>query len=124
MRGSVWLLWWCLACTWRGLGVILRESNAHALRIHKTKAKKQTLSLTHKKKNTNGNTQRICSPYTQKKPLTTYVVRLLWTFLRGVWGKLALSYIRIPPQNFLLNIRHAFCHSISTIGCLFSPSTI
>jgi len=77
VRGSVWLVVVLVVVLWVWLCVILRESNAHALRIHKTKAKKQTLSYTHKKKNKNGNTQRICCPYTQKKPLTTYIVRLL-----------------------------------------------
>jgi len=46
VRGSVWLLWWCLACTWRGLGVILKESNAHAMRTYKDQTKK-TDYLTH-----------------------------------------------------------------------------
>ena len=108
--GSVVCFVWCFVWFVRGLCV---------------NAKKNRLSLTHAKTfKKSAGVQRICCPYTQKNPHTVYILGVSCGFYGVAWGKLAVSYIRIPPQNFLLNICHAFCHTISTIGSLLCPSTI
>ena len=124
MRGCVWLVVVLLVvlCVW--LCVELKESNAHA---HRCNAKKQTISHTYKNKKSTP-PPCTCKGYAvliqSKSPLIPIFSGFLCVHTLDIRGKLCLCVYHIPPQNFLLNICHSFCHSFGTIRRLFSPSTI
>ena len=67
VRGSVWLVVVLVVVLWVWLCVELKESNAHALRIHKEQSKKtDPLSHIQKEKRKRQYTKDMLSLYTEK----------------------------------------------------------
>ena len=74
VRGSVWLVVVLVVVLWVWLGVELKESNAHALRIHKDQSKK-TDYLSHTQKHLKS--LQVCKGYAV---LIHKKIRILYIF--------------------------------------------
>mgnify|MGYP006252690431 CR=1 FL=1 len=102
VRGSVWLVVCCLACTWRMLGVILKESNAHT---HTPNAKKQTISqayINKKSTPTHRRMQRTCYPYIVKNAFNALLLVTFVQFLAERVGETVSLCISYTPSDFSL----------------------